>query len=146
MTANPNYVATFTVGDLINEVLVLANEMPDYVYLAPEDEDDEEFVEGCSYLRSHDDATKGCIMGQAMRRLGVPDDVLLEHEGQTIVRVLETLGVVDGPMGGDPSTWGTGERWLFDVQQRQDTGEAWGAAVRHASLLTTTTVITGSVN
>jgi hypothetical protein len=76
----------------------------------------------CLYV--HDDGP-GCIMGNALHRMGVSLEFLSSAEGEGITSVLEYLycrGII-----GDYSTLDL-ER-LSSIQAAQDCGSTWGKAV-----------------
>jgi hypothetical protein len=98
---------------LINEVEYLAKEYPDFLYKTPGSI-------GCSNVDGGCDKypeLKGCIVGQALQRLGVD---LTEHPKSGIFNILIS------------------NRWVFtqaqrsrleDIQLAQDTGSTWSQAI-----------------
>lgn len=115
-----------TLDQFKEQVLKLAEENPDFVYLDQGFED----VIGCSYLgASLEDHTEGvgCIMGQAMTALGVSDDDLYAWEGLPIGTILNKPGLFS-----DVKDCSFERKTLFfeRVQSSQDMGVAWGLAVQ----------------
>lgn len=109
--------ATFTIAQLINEVIRLANENPNYVYPAKIDEHRGRI---CSYLASEEQPA--CIFGKAIANLGV--QLQDWHDGTGIVTVLRNLGVQFN---------GHQELWMKSVQNAQDGGVPWGTALKSAN-------------
>ena len=116
---------TFTADDVVAQVKALAAERPHYVYPGAD------YPRGCSYV---DDVAgshqgQGCLIGQALQRLGVPRDWLREHadedDGLRASAVLRALGV--------PGRTGYASSFLDAAQTRQDHGEPWGRCVARAA-------------
>lgn len=115
----------FTLEDLRREVLALADERPDFVYTEQDCRKERDAVP-CSYTGALLGSIEGeaCIFGQALTRLGVPQEVLMDSNA-SIASVLEDdLGFSweDVDKVYDP---------FIDTQQSQDNGTPWGEAVRH---------------
>ncbi|GAA1411999.1 hypothetical protein AUR04nite_00280 [Glutamicibacter uratoxydans] len=120
-------------AQVVEAVRKLAEERPDFVYAdQPERVAFREAHPGmkeCSYLGayvpSEIDPTfasyegEGCIVGQALARLGVSRDDLVEVEGESAKYVM-----VGNSM---PLTYEPG--WLSVVQSEQDEGRSWAEAV-----------------
>jgi hypothetical protein len=116
---------TITLDDVVTEIRTLASEQPDFVY------HNEAGKVGpgvtCNYRHNrmgdpNHNGTAGCIVGQALDRLGyvVPG----KYEGSSALEVLAA--------GLDLNVDNRAAAWIVEVQQHQDKGEAWGEAVRHA--------------
>lgn len=117
---------TFTVDDVMAQVRALAAERPDYVYrpVAP--------GALCSYVTGQDG--QGCIVGQALMRLGVPKERLAASEADegTAVPADELLQDL---LDLDTAAMATNEvGWIMSVQTGQDSGETWGKAVAYATV------------
>ena len=117
----------FTSADVVAQVRALAQERPDYVYQRPLGNPETE----CSYLTGADG--QGCIMGQALTRLGVSIEALSTIEGENVMAALPRLAVRTTPSDG----W-----WLRAVQEQQDHGSTWGQAVRRADVQAATRAVT----
>jgi hypothetical protein len=120
---------TITWEQIEAEVRRLAAERPDFVYVRPETEP------RCMYW--HEAANEpGCIFGHALYTLGVPVDrlVAFDHMPQQatspgypddwysegITNVVKALGV---------NVTDEQEGWAKVLQERQDSGDTWGAAI-----------------
>lgn len=134
-----DYTPTFTAADLATEVRRLAEESPDFVYMpidrVPEGDEAEPdlWYGGCSYVNGSEG--KGCIVGQALANLGVPVEVLRNHEGNNAAGVMQNLGLTPMPEGmryKPESDYTPEERFCTLVQRGQDQEEPWGTALRHA--------------
>lgn len=126
----------FTAEDVLKEVVRLGRERPDFVYNdQPERkaylEDKQSSSLGCSYTSAvlGSDEGEGCIVGQALMNLGVPEESL-EGVATNVVAVLEDL------LPGEPFRYTFGEvaipkivRALECIQINQDSGLPWGEAV-----------------
>ena len=115
----------FTMEDLRREVLALADERPDFVYTTQKEREGLGSGTFCSYTGAVLYSTKGeaCIFGQALTRLGVPQEVLMGNSN-TISSVLDDyLGFewADVRQVYDP---------FIAAQQFQDGGTPWGDAVQ----------------
>lgn len=136
-----------TVDDVVREVRKLATKYPDFNYKNQEGVDNGGM--SCSYLagmtstqykdsalsksgltyseaRSKGILGKGCIVGQALTRLGVPDEALYEYEH---------MGA-DYAVGSnvEPSDSHNYNKlvWLLVVQSLQDEGNNWAESVLRA--------------
>lgn len=113
----------FTLEDLRREVLALADERPDFVYTAQKEREGLGAGQSCSYTGALVGSTEGeaCIFGQALSRLGVPQDELM---GRTAgIYALLCWGL-------DEDEYDTDYVIAFtSVQQAQDHGTPWGKAV-----------------
>lgn len=118
----------FTVQDVVREVRRIAEEEPDFVYtIQPENA-----TSGSCYYASADGQGngRGCIVGQALGRLGVSMEALGDldkGEEASVIRVLPDILPVYASDEGALN-------WLSDVQHQQDIGYQWGAAVRSADV------------
>jgi hypothetical protein len=95
----------------------VAEKGDDYVYSRLDG-----YVGTCLYV--HDDEP-GCIMGNALHRMGVSLDQLGDKEGEGITSVLEYLHN-RGIIGDYPSL---DLEKLSSIQAAQDCGSTWGKAV-----------------
>ena len=113
----------FTLEDLRREVLSIAYERPDFVYTAQKGREGLGSGEFCSYTgaRLHSTEGEACIYGQALTRLGVPQDTLM-GVSTNIVSLLSVK------FGLDVHNIDYGDA-LIRVQQAQDVGASWGKAV-----------------
>ena len=114
----------FTVQDVVREVRKLAQERPHFNYRDQLHADSA----GCSYLGASmytPGEGEGCIMGQALQRLGVSREELLLHEGRSASQAIGDLTL----LGSDVNYWVNVARWLDHVQTKQDTGFTWQEAV-----------------
>lgn len=114
----------FTDDDVVRVVRELAAERPDFIYT----QQPEGLAHGvgkstCSYVgaRMGVKGGEGCIVGQALQRLGVKKKTLRRREGEPATAVLRRLGV-------DPG-WVHNGWWLNRVQAHQDMGNSWGYCV-----------------
>ena len=114
----------FTVADVIEQVRALAAERPEFVYRSTSTDDGDH--PSCSYVTGADG--QGCIIGQALMRLGVEEERLADLEDS-----------IPGGMGADTLLfrllgrgYAEGEMWISAVQASQDTGIPWGKAVKIA--------------
>jgi len=123
-----------TIPAIIAEVRKVAAERPNFVYA--EQPERVALVERmgtingnleCSYLGAFNVETgaepvgEGCIVGQALKRLGVNDGHLRDHEGRSASSVVASL---------TGNYKGSG--WLNLVQSGQDGGLSWAEAVAGA--------------
>jgi len=112
----------FTYQDVYNKILELGNRFPNFNYK------EQSAGESCSYLGQNiadslDLYTgQGCIVGQALRALGVSRDDLFPFEGETADYVLNKLI----PNESDPAL----SRKIANIQANQDCGHTWGRAIR----------------
>ena len=136
-----------TVDDVVQEVRKLATEQPDFNYKNQEGVDNGGM--SCSYLagmtstqykdsalsksgltyseaRSKGILGKGCIVGQALTRLGVPDEALYEYEHMGADYVVGS--------NVEPSDEHNYSKlvWLLVVQSLQDGGNNWAESVLRA--------------
>lgn len=113
---------TITKEDVINEVRKLAAERPDFIYTQQGQVWDN--YSTCSYVSAKLGETygEGCIVGQALQRLGVSKDRLDNLEGNGASSVLADLEIL--PVG-DKGTLS----WLDRVQLKQDLGLSWGESI-----------------
>lgn len=111
---------SITEQDIINEVLRLAAENPDFVYQAP-DYHPEETRGTCVYIH---DGNGSCIVGQALVNKGIDPEEIERFEGLPADLMLSNLGIKEEA--------DQGQTWLDQVQSYQDTGTPWGEAVEEA--------------
>lgn len=116
----------FTASELIIEIRDLAQLFPDFIYTEQEGSRDE-----CSYLGAAigHRTGKACIVGQALTRLGVTDEVL---EGVEEVPASTAVRIASGDTWPDRQSVRRQLCWMDEVQSNQDEGCAWGDAVRKA--------------
>lgn len=110
--------------DLEAEVIMLATERPNHVY---------DSNGGCSYVGTETGQVggEGCIVGQALMRLGVPEEALREWENGTtssttfsdLVTEMETLTFDEDPLA---------VKFIREVQRNQDFQRTWGQSVSRA--------------
>lgn len=136
-----------TIDDVVREVRKLATKYPDFNYKNQEGVDNGGM--SCSYLagmtstqykdsalsksgltyseaRSKGILGKGCIVGQALTRLGVPDEALYEYEHMGADHAV-------GSIVGHSEESKAGELlWLLVVQSLQDEGNNWAESVLRA--------------
>ena len=112
----------FTTKDVLNEVIRLSQEDPDFVYTA---QPGREGAISCGYAGLAPGTTEGrsCIVGQALQNLGVPKDELI-HLVTDASAVLRELHIED-----DDNL--DVLRTLNEVQENQDMGLSWGESVRY---------------
>lgn len=117
----PKTTPQFTADHLIAQVRALAKQHPNTIYEKPEG------AEFCLYTEGAAGDGVGCIMGQALARLGVSADMI------------EPSNPDDGPGGIDVVLPRLGvetsldqEEWLILVQTLQDTHNTWFDAVSAA--------------
>lgn len=107
-------------------VEAVAEKGEDYVYSNPEGESAKDAVVSCSYV--HGDVP-GCLVGNALHRLGVPLSALEARELRGAYSVAkEVIDVTDGR--------GTFYTLLGEVQDAQDNGAMWGDALAYAGVVT----------
>lgn len=122
------------ISDLVVEIRKVVEEDPEHVYhpinLGAGN--------GCRYTKSAE-GPDGCLVGQALMRLGVPRDYLekIEEEDWRDIAELSEAESDALPEGsGFPHVFGylVAERdeadeeivkWISDVQEAQDTGSSW---------------------
>lgn len=112
----------FTTDDVLDKVKEIGNRFPDFIYT-----NQEAYENGtCLYLGASKDDDgnyigQGCIVGQALRSLGVPTSDIEEWEGLEADGLMKKLGIPD-PTASSYT--------LLDIQERQDDGMSWGDAVK----------------
>ncbi len=116
-----------TVDDVVNEVRSIATERPEFIYLEQPLENEETRSTTCSYLSAglYTDEGEGCIVGQALSKLGITDDELRRVENAGAADALIAVGV----KGARDLR---GFHWLNSVQSQQDIGMPWGDAIAWA--------------
>jgi hypothetical protein len=113
---------TFSAEDVVAQVRALAQEWPEHVYEPPAGPVDS--GNRCSYLVGSDG--HGCIVGQALLRLGVNPDALSRVEGQEAATAVSEVAHLDAS-----NDWPELD-WLNHVQEAQDERKPWGVAVAAA--------------
>lgn len=117
---------TITSAQVVEQVVALAAERPEFVYRPVTDGKTSGL---CSYVTG--EHGQGCLVGQALMRLGIPEEALATFEREAGEKGLDTgapnalpeLGVICDHDDLD---------WLADVQLHQDAGHPWGQAVEEA--------------
>lgn len=99
----------------------VAEKGADYTYERGEPMDPDEAAPSCLYV--HGDKP-GCIVGNAMHRLGIDLATLRESEGRSAGGLLIDLR---DKQGYHASMWA--QDFLDAVQHQQDNGDSWGDAV-----------------
>ena len=110
-------ISTITVKEVDTAIRVLAAESPDFVY------NTRMRGAGCFYHKEvlGGEPNKGCIFGQAFRRLGVDMDTI---GGDDISSLWSETHDVTNPLGGNcPEEW-------QEVQNIQDNGGTWDEAIK----------------
>lgn len=114
-----------TVADIWAEVQKLADENPGFVYRPQRGGG----YARCSYLPDPANP-EGCIVGAALSRLGVAQELLEAYEGSA------AAGLIEAALGRDPHVRNRYEKRLIkiigEVQAYQDAGWPWGEAVGRA--------------
>lgn len=115
-----------TIENVVAEVRKLASEQPDFNYMSQSPDQSDT---GCSYLGAviGVEGGQGCIVGQALTRLGVPAVVLREHEGSGARHVIAALRETAGAYMTEAEH--VLAYWLGNVQAHQDRGDPWAEAV-----------------
>lgn len=114
-----------TSAQVVAEVRKLAEERPDFVYRSQPGSSPD-----CSYLGAYMPEEgepytgEGCIVGQALTRLGVDETALRTVEGQGARGALVDLGIQCSQVDLD---------WLSEVQSYQDDHRSWRQSVLWAS-------------
>lgn len=114
----------FSIKDILNEVIRLSEEDPDFVYTTQPGRED---TLSCGYAGREAGTTEGrsCIVGQALQNLGVPKDELvkmIDYADETITTHLNIHAK-------DSYDWDYLNK-LTDIQLNQDKGLSWGDSVR----------------
>jgi hypothetical protein len=119
----------FTLDDVVAKVREVAAERPTYVY----DNGTGGELSSCFYRHGADRSEPGCIVGQALDRLGyvVPEDL----EGR------DSYTILNEALGTHFESWESpanpaGAKWIRGVQFQQDAGKPWGVAVEYADAYT----------
>ena len=110
-----------TVDDIKRAIIDLAEEKPDFIYrpIKQFDEDNEPY----SYVTGADDV--GCIVGQALMRLGVSPFTLLTQENKTASQAIR--GIFPNQFSWEDLNW------IDTVQSNQDNGFDWKNAVERVN-------------
>lgn len=108
----------FTEQDVLNKIVEIGNRFPDYVYKHKQGE----LI--CQYTDGADG--QGCIVGQALRAMGVPYDMLKRYDQDDIG--IAASHVLRNLLGRnlDRSVLNT----INLIQQNQDDGMPWGQAIK----------------
>lgn len=119
-----------TIEDIEKKVRQLAEANPEFVY-TDQTTGNTKFDAKCGYVGKEFRSTEGagCIVGQAMQKLGVSEKILLEFE--YTVDSVNDAGV-EGLLN-----WlniNGSAKWLSDVQGHQDSSEPWARAVHLADV------------
>lgn len=109
----------FTLENLIGEVRKLAQENPDNAYKCK----DGRYVMCYYSKKTCTNGSIGCIFGQAMKRLGLDDNILATMENNTIMEII-------------PKYYPEHNRrlaiWCREVQSAQDFGWIWSKCIEAA--------------
>ena len=117
-----------TAAELIQEVRKIAAERPDFVYgkqglISPDT---------CSYFGRDvgDESGSPCIIGQALKNLGVDTSLLKQAEDECD----DNMGIASALDVKHIELAYTDREalWLSHVQRKQDNGETWAEAVESA--------------
>lgn len=114
----------FTAMDVLNEVVRLSEEDPDFVYTTQPGR--EGFI-SCGYAGLAPGTTEGrsCIVGQALQNLGVPKDELCHL-------ISRASAVLEGDLHIENDDRLDAFKIIDDVQSHQDIGHSWSESVRRA--------------
>ena len=115
----------FTHKELLDEVVRVGEDDPEFVYVDNEDEDD--LI--CSYLGQSTENPTGqcCIVGQALQNLGVDREDLLEVEGVVAWSAVSRL-LGESIQEGISVDKELNTIWM--IQGFQDDGNSWGRSVK----------------
>lgn len=125
------------IKQIVEQVREVAATRPNFVYTAQDIQDDtsNEYA-GCGYAGRERGSTKGvgCIVGQALQRLGLSKETLVAVEMDSPRASIGSL-IVEGRLPGvEPAGPDRHEvRWLSTVQSAQDMSNTWDAAVKIAN-------------
>jgi len=121
----------FTVSDVVREVRSIAEAEPDFVYIAQRDLQDTRM---CSYVSAGIglDFGRGCVVGQALEKLGVDRADLKVVEGETAIGAFMFLTGYKYDRNGKSYL---DFQWLQRVQSLQDMGWSWSKSVRDADAM-----------
>lgn len=110
------------IEQVIDKAIELAEARPDHIYQQPPG------TQTCSYV-PQPEAPEGCIFGQALMALGVPEATLRRFEAQASPAGVGITVLLDRLRISYPDH----VRYsLREAQNQQDTGQEWGAGVlRH---------------
>ena len=116
MTTASTVSVPFTLDDVVSKVREVAAERPDFVYSSPN-------PDNCLYRHGENREEPGCIIGQALDRLGyvVPQ----AWEGSNAEALMDHI--YDLSQHDDVRA-----SWLRYVQGEQDRAKPWGEAVSEA--------------
>jgi hypothetical protein len=115
----------FTLDDVVAKVREVAAERPTYVY---NNEGMSGYTSSCFYRHGENRDRPGCIVGQALDRLGYVVPEMMEGSHATFV-LHEIFG---GPSDSEDRV-----RWVRNVQRAQDDGKTWAEAVEKADTVAT---------
>lgn len=116
----------FTANDVAVEIRKIADESPDYVYTAFNDD-----AIDCMYTENMDGSDGGCIVGRALQHLDVSKESLKKMDGIAASAVIrDILGITE--IEYNISDVKNSLMWIDFVQSEQDFGRPWGYAVRNA--------------
>lgn len=118
-----------TTADLIKAIRELATGDPDFVYQVPG------LSPACRYAH---EGKASCIVGQAFHSLGVPIEEIELWDPSTLCEPsgfrhgLTLMDIIDTKLSLPEQAWSSDYWWVSYVQNNQDSGWSWGAAVRMA--------------
>lgn len=116
-------------AQVLDTLRAVVNEQPENVYEKPAEYAEDAELSGIDCFYVHPGNTCGCLIGVVYNRLGVPLDVLKEHEGRTASQV--GRDVLRLPQ----DTVIKRETLLYALdaaQAEQDSGATWGRALQQA--------------
>lgn len=126
---------SITLKQIAQEIRTLANEKPDFIYRnQPIPDPDGDTT--CSYLGAQVGQVGGeaCIVGQALSRVGIPDDLLRAFERAGAYHALSSL-VVDEYIDVEEYDAFDENRilsWVDAVQFHQDSNKEWSVSIKLA--------------
>jgi hypothetical protein len=113
----------------LDAIRAVVAEDPERIYERPEHME-ARYEGACYYV--HTDARDerklfpGCVIGQALHRLGVPLESLRDYEGENATAVVTAFM---------PNVSFDARNYACTVQSRQDTANTWGDALAYADNL-----------
>lgn len=118
-----------TTKDVADEVRKIAAKRPDFNYRTQPMQAPERRGSMCSYLSASRNVHEGegCIVGQALSKLGFTEDQLRIVEGKSASGAMDGLKVSPAPEH-DVSY----RAWVNSVQNAQDSSYTWGDSVEIA--------------
>jgi hypothetical protein len=117
------------VRQLVKEVMRIASARPEVKYYGVPDENSYNKVRCSNLDGTCTDGSKGCIVGQGVLAMGIPEAELKKHINSDVDSLSQEL------LGFEPEEYTANPdmSWLQIVQAAQDAGMTWGDAVRKAN-------------